>query len=136
MGKLLGIDYGEKKIGLAETDELQIISAPMDTVETKLIWTYLDRYFSNFSIEKVIIGLPTYLNGDHSETTKKVLDFTEDFKKKYPNLPVVHVDENFTSQQAFQTILDAKVSKKKRRDKTLIDKISASLILQNYLEQN
>lgn len=136
MGKLLGIDYGVKKIGLAETDELQIISAPLDTVETKNIWEYLDKFLAQFKIEKFIVGLPTYSDGSHSETTKKVLKFSKELSKKYPSIPLIHVDESYSSQRAFQTILDSKVSKKKRRDKTLVDKISASIILQTYMEEN
>ncbi|MCT4665341.1 MAG: Holliday junction resolvase RuvX [Flavobacteriales bacterium] len=135
MGKLLGIDYGEKRIGLAETDELQIIAAPMDTISNKEIWDFLKGFLATNSVEKIILGLPTYLNGDHSETTQKVLDFSKKLEKKYPNIPVIHVDESYTSQMAFQTMIDAGASKKKRKNKGLIDKISASIILQNYMNQ-
>lgn len=136
MGRLLGIDYGEKRVGFAETDDLKIISAPLDTIDTKHSIDFIKRYIKENDVEKIIMGLPTYLNGDHSSTTEKVLAYAKTLEKEFPELPIVLVDERYTSSMAFQTMLDSGISKKKRQNKGLIDKISASIILKSYMDEN
>ncbi len=136
MGRLLGIDYGEKRVGFAETDDLQIISAPLDTIENKHSIAFIKRYISENTVEKIIMGLPTYLNGDHSTTTEKVLAYAKSLEKEFPETPIILVDERYTSSMAFQTMLDSGISKKKRQNKGLIDKISASIILKSYMDEN
>lgn len=136
MGRLLGIDYGEKRVGFAETDDLQIISAPLDTIDNKKSIDFIKRYVAEHDVEKIIMGLPTYLNGDHSATTEKVMDYAKTLEKYFPNIPIVLVDERYTSSMAFQTMLDSGISKKKRQNKGLIDKISASIILKSYMDEN
>lgn len=136
MGRLLGIDYGEKRVGFAETDDLKIISAPLDTIDTKHSIDFIKRYIKENDVEKIIMGLPTYLNGDHSSTTEKVLAYTKTLEKEFPELPIVLVDERYTSSMAFQTMIDSGISKKKRQNKGLIDKISASIILKSYMDEN
>ncbi|MGB0870269.1 MAG: Holliday junction resolvase RuvX [Flavobacteriales bacterium] len=135
MGRLLGIDYGEKRVGFAETDDLQIISAPLDTIENKKALDFISGYLKENTVEKIILGLPTYLNGDHSDTTEKVLTFAKKIEKNHPETPIVLVDERYTSSMAFQTMIDAGISKKKRQNKGLIDKISASIILKSYMDE-
>lgn len=136
MGRLLGIDYGEKRVGFAETDDLKIISAPLDTIDTKHSIDFIKRYIKENDVEKIIMGLPTYLNGDHSSTTEKVLAYAKTLEKEFPELPIVLVDERYTSSMAFQTMIDSGISKKKRQNKGLIDKISASIILKSYMDEN
>jgi len=136
MGRLLGIDYGEKRVGFAETDDLKIISAPLDTIENKKSIDFIKRYTTEHDVEKIIMGLPTYLNGDHSTTTEKVLAYAKTLEKEFPQLPIVLVDERYTSSMAFQTMIDSGISKKKRQNKGLIDKISASIILKSYMDEN
>lgn len=136
MGRLLGIDYGEKRVGFAETDDLQIISAPLDTIDNKQSVDFIKRYLKENNVEKIIMGLPTYLNGDHSTTTEKVLAYAKKLEKEFPHIPIVLVDERYTSSMAFQTMIDSGISKKKRQNKGLIDKISASIILKSYMDEN
>lgn len=136
MGRLLGIDYGEKRVGFAETDDLKIISAPLDTIDNKKSIDFIKRYITEHDVEKIIMGLPTYLNGDHSTTTEKVLAYAKTLEKEFPQLPIVLVDERYTSSMAFQTMIDSGISKKKRQNKGLIDKISASIILKSYMDEN
>ncbi len=136
MSRLLGIDYGEKRVGFAETDDLQIISAPLDTIENKQSVDFIKRYVTEHNVEKIIMGLPTYLNGDHSTTTEKVLAYAKTLEKEFPQIPIILVDERYTSSMAFQTMLDSGISKKKRQNKGLIDKISASIILKSYMDEN
>lgn len=136
MGRLLGVDYGEKRVGFAETDDLQIISAPLETIDNKKSVDYIKRYVTEHDVEKIIMGLPTYLNGDHSSTTEKVLAYAKTLEKEFPQIPIILVDERYTSSMAFQTMLDSGISKKKRQNKGLIDKISASIILKSYMDEN
>ncbi len=135
MARILAIDYGKKRTGLAETDDLQIIASGLTTVETGTLFDYIAKYIVEYEVEKFVLGYPTRLNGEKSDTTLMVESFAKKLLKKFPNIPIQMVDERLTSQMAFQTMLDAGISKKKRRNKGLIDKISATIILQSYLEQ-
>ncbi len=133
MSKLLGIDYGKKRTGIAETDDLQIIASGLTTVETTRLWDFLQDYFSKNKVEKIVIGESLDLQGLPNPIEQDILKFIEKFKKKYPDILVIREDERYTSKMAFDTMLKGGVKKKKRRNKALIDQVSAALILQSYL---
>ncbi len=134
MGKLLAIDFGTKRIGLAETDPLQIIASGLDTVENKKIFEYLDKYLKTEQVDEIIVGEPKRMDDTPSESEQYIKPFIEELNKKYPNIPVKRFDERYTSKMAFQTMIDSGIGKKARRNKGLIDKISATIILQSYME--
>ena len=136
MGRILAIDYGQKRVGLAVTDPLKIIANGLETIHSKDIFSYLDAYFLKEEVEKVIIGYPVQLNNKPSQSVVYINDFIKKFIKRYPEKPLQQVDERFTSKMAFQAMIDGGLSKKKRTDKALIDKVSATIILQSYLEYN
>ena len=133
MGKILAIDYGKKRTGIAVTDDLQIIASGLTTVKTKELISFLSNYTSKETVETFVIGQPKQMNNKDSESEALILPFITKLKNKFPNIPVVREDERFTSKMAFQTMLDSGMSKKKRQDKALIDEISATIILQSYL---
>jgi len=133
MAQLMGIDFGTKRTGIAVTDDLQIIASGLTTVETPKIWEFLDDYFSKKEVETVVIGEPLALNGSMTDNTIPAEEFTKDFAKRYPAVKIARIDESFTSKMAFQTMISSGISKKKRRDKGLVDKISATIILQSYM---
>lgn len=135
MGKLIGIDLGTKRTGIAETDDLQIIASPLETVSTHDLLDYLEKKIATQDVEGVVIGLPTHLDGSPLEMTEKVLKFEAVLKRRFPKLPVVLEDENFTSRMAMDALVKSGASKKKRRDRSVLDKVSAALILQSYLEK-
>ena len=134
MGRLLAIDFGTKRIGLAETDPLQIIASGLDTVENKKIFEYLDVYLKREKVDEFIVGEPKRMDDTPSESEQYIKPFIEQLEKKYPNIPVKRFDERYTSKMAFQTMIDSGIGKKARRNKGLIDKISATIILQSYME--
>jgi putative Holliday junction resolvase len=133
MGRLIAIDYGEKKCGIAETDDLKMIASPLTTVPTLEIIDFLQKYFSKYSVEGVVLGEARYLNGDASTTTEMQAKFEEKLKLKFPQMPVHRVNEMFTSAIATRAIQSMDLSKKKRENKGLVDAISASLILRDFL---
>jgi putative Holliday junction resolvase len=133
MGRVLAIDYGEKRCGLAMSDALAMIASPLDTVPTADIWNYLDKLIPQQKVTTVVVGEARYLNGEESETTKKQALFVKQLQAKFPHLSLARVDEMYTSKLAQDAILQAGVSKKKRQDKGLVDAIAATLILQHYL---
>lgn len=135
MGRILAIDYGKKRVGLAVTDPNQIIASKLTTVHTFTIWDFLKSYFEKEKIDKVIVGYPKTLNNQPSEAVIYINPFLKKFQKTYPEMDLELVDERFTSKMAFQTMIDGGVKKEKRKDKALIDAISATIILQSYLEQ-
>lgn len=134
MGRILAIDYGTKRTGLAVTDPLRIIATALDTVETNLLVDYLKKYFLRETVDEVVIGMPKQLNNQDSETAPMVRKFVEVFKTTFPEKPIVLADERFTSAQAQRTMISGGMKKKARQVKGNVDKISATLILQNYLE--
>ncbi len=134
MGKLLAIDFGTKRIGLAETDPLQIIASGLDTIENKKIFEFLDGYLKSEQVDEIIVGEPKRMDDTPSESEKHIKPFIEELEKKYPNIPIKRFDERYTSKMAFQTMIDSGIGKKARRNKGLIDKISATIILQSYME--
>lgn len=133
MGKLLAFDYGLKRCGVAVTDELQIIASGLDTVASSDIFKWIENYLKTESVEGFVVGLPLQMNGKPSESTEIIEKFVAKLKHNNPDIPLYRVDERFTSKIAFNSMIDSGLSKKKRRDKALVDEISATLILQNYM---
>ena len=133
MGRLLAIDYGSKRTGVAVTDEMQIIASGLTTVDTKNIIDFLKSYIDKESVDLILIGLPKQMNNELSESEPLILKFIKILDKELPDIPIHRVDERFTSKMAFQTMIDSGLNKKKRKNKALVDEISATLILQSYL---
>ena len=135
MGQILAVDFGKKRCGLAATDDLRIIASGLDTVETSVLMEYLKKYFEKNTVDEVVIGLPTDLKGNMSEVEQDIQKFIEELKNEFPEVSVVRFDERFTSKIASYFISQSGKNKKQRQEKGLIDKVSATLILQQYLEQ-
>jgi len=133
MAKLLGIDYGKKRTGIAETDDMQIIASGLTTVETSKIWDFLEKYLAENQVEKIVIGKSLDLEGHPNPIETDIKKIIKKFQKKYPEIEVIREDERYTSKMAFDAMLKGGVKKKKRRNKALIDQVSAALILQAYL---
>ena len=133
MARILAIDYGKKRTGLAVTDVLQIVPGALDTVDTPHLMQYLEDYTKREDVERIIIGEPYQPNGEASENLKRVKQFEALWQKKHPEIPIEGYDERFTSVMAHQTMLSAGLGKKARQDKALVDRISATIILQSYL---
>lgn len=131
--RLLAIDYGGKRTGIAITDEMQIIASGLTTVETKQLFPFLQDYFSKEKVSKVIVGEPKRLNNEPSEIAPKIDEFVVKFKKLYPAIEVIRMDERFTSKMAFQTMIDSGLKKKQRQNKALVDEIAATILLQDFL---
>lgn len=135
MGQILAIDYGKARCGLAATDDLQIIASALTTVETKNIFEFLTKYISENSVDAVVIGLPTDLKGQLSEIEKDIQIFIKQFEVLFPQIKIHRLDERFTSKMASFFISQSGKSKKQRQEKGLIDRVSATIILQNFLDQ-
>ncbi len=134
MGRILAIDYGQKRVGLAVTDPMQITANGLDTVLSHEIFDYLQHYIDREPVEKFVIGLPKQMNGQDSASKQYIKPFVTGLQRKFPDIELVYVDERFTSVLAHQTMFDAGLKKKDRQNKELVDKISATIILQSYLE--
>jgi len=134
MGRILAIDYGTKRTGLAVTDPLRIIATSLETVETKNLVDYLKKYLLKEQVDEVVIGMPKQMNNTDSQIAPEVRQFMVKFSATFTELLVKEVDERFTSKIAFQTMIDGGMKKKDRREKGNVDKISATLILQTYLD--
>jgi putative holliday junction resolvase len=134
MGRILGIDYGTKRIGLAITDPLRIFASPLKTVRTSEFDEFIKEYLKTESIEEFVIGYPVTLNNKASESVRYINPFIKKIEKLFPGKPVHLVDERFTSGMALKTMIEGGVKKKKRQDKAMVDKISASIILQAFLD--
>jgi len=135
MGRILGIDYGTKRIGLAITDPLCIFASPLTTVKTSEFDNFIEEFRKTESIEEFVIGYPVTLNNQASESVKYIDPFIKKLKRLFPGITVSMVDERFTSGMAFRTMIEGGVKKKERRDKTMVDKISAAIILQSFLDK-
>lgn len=133
MGRLLAIDYGKKRTGIAITDELQIIASGLTTVDTKDLLQFLKDYIKEEKVDLFLVGEPKQMNNLASESEALIVPFLKKLQKSIPDIPIERVDERFTSKMAFQTMVDSGLSKKKRQNKALVDEISATLILQSYL---
>jgi putative holliday junction resolvase len=134
-GRIMAIDYGRKRVGLAVTDPMQMIATRLETVSSGDIWQFLDDYFRKEKVILVIVGYPVQMNNEASEAVKYINPFLKAFIRKYPDMPVQQVDERFTSKLAFQTMIDSGLKKSERRNKGLVDGVSATILLQSYLEQ-
>jgi putative Holliday junction resolvase len=134
MGRILAIDYGQKRTGLAVTDELQLIANGLETVATKDIWKYLSDYLKREKVDVIVVGEPRDMKNRPSDASRFVEPFVRKLRKTYPEMRIERYDERFTSKMAFQAMIDSGLGKKKRQNKALVDTISATLILQSYLE--
>jgi len=135
MARLLAIDFGTKRTGIAITDEMQIIASGLTTVLTKDLISFLKDYFAKENVELIIIGEPKQKDGTHSDVEECIKNFILKLVKIFPTLRVERMDERFTSKIAFNTMIESGLSKKKRQNKSLIDQISATIILQDYLNR-
>ena len=133
MPRILAIDYGIKRTGIAVTDELQIIASGLTTVPSETAISFLANYFAKENVSKVLIGEPKQMNGQPSESAPIIEKFVSDFNKNFPEMNVERVDERFTSKIAFQTMIDSGLKKKQRQNKALLDEIAATIMLQDYL---
>ena len=134
MGRIIGIDYGLKRIGLAVTDPLQIFASPLITIGPAEFDNFIVDYLRTNEIDAFVIGYPVQMNNQPSESVVYINPFIKKLKNKYPEKHIYLADERFTSQMAFRTMIEGGVKKKNRRDKSMIDKISASIILQSFLD--
>ena len=134
MSRILAIDYGRKRTGLAVTDTLQLIPGGLTTVPSHELLNFLEDYFRKEPVERIVVGLPKQMNNQPSESMKYIEPFVRSLKKKWPEMPVEYYDERFTSVLAHQAMLEGGLKKKDRQNKALVDEISAVIILQSYLE--
>ena len=135
MPRIIAIDYGKKRSGLAVTDPLKIIATGLATVETEKLVRYLKAYFEKEEVEEIIIGYPKNLDGSDTDITKKVEKLFSQLQKLFPGKKTILVDERYTSKMAFQSMLDSGMKKKDRQNKATIDQISATILLQGYLDR-
>lgn len=135
MGQILSIDYGKVRTGIAVTDDMQIIASGLTTVETPKLMDFLKKYFSENKVDEIVIGLPTDLKGNMSDIEIEIQKFISGFEKEFPEKKINRLDERFTSKMASFAISQSGKNKKQRQEKGLIDKVSATIILQNFLEQ-
>ena len=133
MARILAIDYGKKRTGIAVTDNLQIIASGLTTVPTKELYLFLKEYTNNEKVELFLVGEPKQMNNSASESEALIIPFIDDLIKMFPSIPIKRIDERFTSKMAFQTMIDSGLKKKQRQNKALVDEISATIILQSYL---
>ena len=133
MARILSIDYGQKRTGIAVTDDFQIIASGLTTIPSTDIIPFLKTYLSKENVETVIIGEPKQMNGLPSESSEIIEKFIAQFHTEFPNMKIERVDERFTSKMAFQTMIDSGLKKKQRQNKGLIDEIAATILLQDYL---
>lgn len=134
MARIIAIDYGKKRSGLAVTDPLKIIASGLTTVNTDQLVYYLKQYFASEPVELILLGHPKRLDGGDNEITPKVEKFYGQLQKLFPHIPARLIDERFTSKMAFQAMIDSGLKQKDRRDKALIDEVSATILLQGYLD--
>ena len=135
MPRILAIDYGQKRTGIAVTDEMQIIASGLTTIPSEIAIAFLKDYFGKEKVERVLIGEPKQMNGEPSESTEIIEKFVVLFTNAFPEMEIERVDERFTSKMAFQTMIDSGLKKKQRQNKALIDEISATIMLQDYLSR-
>jgi putative Holliday junction resolvase len=135
VGRILGIDFGTKRIGIAVTDPLQIFAFPLKSVKNHEFESFIEEYLKSEPVEEFVVGYPMTLNNQPSESVKYIDPFIKKLRKLFPGIPVNKVDERFTSGMALRTIIEGGVKKKGRQDKSLVDKISASIILQSFLDK-
>lgn len=134
MSKFIGIDYGQKKIGLSVTDDDKVFAFPLETVKRIDFFNFINNFFKDNDVEKFVIGKPTKMSGENSEIESEIIEFIKKLERKFPNTPIVRFDERFTSKIATKSILSAGAKKKMRLNKEIVDKISATIILRDFLE--
>jgi putative Holliday junction resolvase len=134
MGRIMGIDYGRKRTGVAVTDPLQIVAGNLATVPTHTLMQFIKDYLAHEVVDRIVVGKPTQLNGQPSESMKFITPFVDRLKKELPDMPVVMYDERFTSTIAHQAMIDGGMKKSDRRDKSRVDAIAATIILNDYLQ--
>lgn len=134
MGRILSIDYGMRRVGLAVTDPLQMFAKPLETIDNKKIMEYLKAYMIKEQVETIVLGQPMNMDGGETDATKPVEAFRVELIKLFPNIPIVMIDERLTSRMAKQVLIEAGYKKSDRRNKKLVDTVAAALILQTYLE--
>ena len=135
MPRILAIDYGQKRTGIAATDEMQLIASGLTTIPSETAIAFLQDYFAKEKVAKVVIGEPKQMNGMPSQSTAVIEAFVQQFKTAFPDMEIIRADERFTSKMAFQTMIDSGLSKKQRQNKALIDEIAATILLQDYLSR-
>lgn len=135
MGRILAVDYGLKRTGIASTDPSKIIATPLETIPTQSLQDYLKKYVSNEDVEAIVVGMPRRMDGTDSHITKDVIKFVDLLKNNFPSLAIYTHDERFTSKMAFDAMITGGMKKSERRKKENIDKISAAIILQSFMEQ-
>ncbi|AIY15072.1 Holliday junction resolvase RuvX [Cellulophaga baltica] len=135
MARIVALDFGKVRTGIAVTDELQLIASGLTTVATKELIEFLKNYIATESVELIVVGEPKQMNNQVSESEALILPFLEKLKVRFPMMRIERQDERFTSKMAFQTMIDSGLKKKQRRDKALVDEISATIILQAYLNR-
>jgi len=133
MARILALDFGQKRTGIAVTDDLQLIASGLTTVATSTIFEFLEDYLKNENVELFLIGEPKQMDNTASESEKLILPFIKKLQRRFSHIPIARVDERFTSKMAFQTMIDSGLKKKQRQNKALVDEISATIILQSYL---
>jgi len=134
VGRILAIDYGTKRTGIAVTDPLRIIPGGLGTVATHELMAFLAGYFSREQVDMIVVGYPTNMNGEESASMKQIRPFVEKLRKQYPDKEIVMFDERFTSVIAQRAILDSGIGKMARRNKALVDEVSATIILESYMD--
>jgi len=135
MGRIIGIDYGLKRVGLAVTDPLRMIATGLDTIDHSKIFDFLKNYIAKEQVDEIVVGLPLDLKGNATDATPPTEKFIEKLKITFPNINIFSIDERYTSKMAVQTLVSAGIGKEKRRNKSLLDKVSATIILQSYLQK-
>ena len=136
MGRIIAIDFGLKRTGLAVTDPLKIIASPLETILTENLFSWLKDYFGKEQVERIVVGMPTNLDQSDTHTTVPVKKLIENLKVQFPEVPISEIDERFTSKIAMQSMVLSGMKKKDRQKKENVDKISAAIILQSHLDQN
>ena len=136
MGRIIGIDFGRKRTGIAVTDPLKIVANGLTTVPSHTVVDFLVKYIEKENVEKIVVGLPKHLNGQPSESMQYITPFLNRLKKVLPQIPVVMYDERFTSTLAHKAMLDGGMKKKDRQNKEIVDTIAATIILNDYLQSN
>lgn len=133
MGRILALDYGSKRTGIAVTDELQLIASGLNTVATADLMDFLRKYIALEKVDLILVGEPKQKDGTHSQIEEEIQKFIKKFQALFPDLELKRVDERYTSKMAFQTMIDSGLKKKQRQNKALVDEISATIILQEFL---
>lgn len=135
MSRILAIDYGSKRCGIAVTDPMRIIASGLTTVATNELITFLKKYVADEKVTEIVIGQPKRMNNEFSDIEEDICEKIQILRQEFPEIMIVREDERFTSKMAFQSMIDSGMKKKQRQDKALIDEISATLILQNYMNR-